>query len=194
MDGYKAYQDRSTDSIKDELLAPPRHIPFTERTYAAITEANLFNFHGAVLFGKENNRVQFGYVENKGHVETGIITGLPDSKFWHEEVRNIPWIASPRNGENEIVTPWRVLMLAEDLNGLVNNQIIAQVSDRPDPTLFPKGKDTEWIKPGRSVFTWLTEGNDRLSVANHKKICRRGSRTGTTIGCGRRWLGTLGRN
>ena len=60
-------------------------------------------------------------------------------------------------------------MLAEDLNGLVNNQIIAQVSDRPDPTLFPKGKDTEWIKPGRSVFTWLTEGNDRLSVANHKK-------------------------
>ena len=55
------------------------------------------------------------------------------------------------------------------LNGLVNNQIIAQVSDRPDPTLFPKGKDTEWIKPGRSVFTWLTEGNDRLSVANHKK-------------------------
>ncbi|MBV3496462.1 glycoside hydrolase family 97 protein [Phocaeicola massiliensis] len=165
----QAYQDRSTDSIKDELLAPPATFLLPNGTYAAITEANLFNFHGAVLFGKENNRVQFGYVENKGHVETGIITGLPDSKFWHEEVRNIPWITSPRNGENEIVTPWRVLMLAEDLNGLVNNQIIAQVSDRPDPTLFPKGKDTEWIKPGRSVFTWLTEGNDRLSVANHKK-------------------------
>lgn len=73
-------------------------------------------------------------------METGIITGLPDSKFWHEEVRNIPWITSPRNGENEIVTPWRVLMLAEDLNGLVNNQIIAQVSDRPDPTLFLREK------------------------------------------------------
>ena len=28
---------------------------------------------------------------------------------------------------------------------------------------------TEKFKPGRSVFTWLTEGNDRLSVANHKK-------------------------
>ena len=51
-------------------------------------------------------------------METGIITGLPDSKFWHEEVRIIPWITSPRNGEYEIGTPWRVLMLAEDQNGL----------------------------------------------------------------------------
>lgn len=165
----QAYQERNTDSIKNELLAPPATFLLPDGTYAAITEANLFNFHGAVLFGKENNRVQFGYVENKGHMETGIITGLPPAKFYHEAVCDVPWIVSPRKGENEIVTPWRVLMLADDLNGLVNNQIIAQVSDKPNPALFPKGKDTEWIKPGRSVFTWLVEGNDRLSVANHKK-------------------------
>ena len=165
----QAYQERNTDSIKNELLAPPATFLLPDGTYAAITEANLFNFHGAVLFGKENNRVQFGYVENKGHMETGIITGLPPAKFYHEAVCDVPWIVSPRKGENEIVTPWRVLMLADDLNGLVNNQIIAQVSDKPNPALFPKGKDTEWIKPGRSVFTWLVEGNDRLSVANHKR-------------------------
>lgn len=165
----QAYQHRNINHVEGELLAPPATFLLPDGTYAAITEANLFNFHGAVLFGKENNQVQFGYVENKGHVESGVITGLPASKYWHEEVRNLPWITSPRQGENEIVTPWRVLMLAGDLNGLVNNRILSQVSDEPDRTLFPKGKDTEWIKPGRSIFTWLVEGDDRLSVANHKK-------------------------
>ena len=53
-----------TDTIKDELLAPPATYLLPNGTYAAITEANLFNFHGADLFGKENNRGQLGYGEN----------------------------------------------------------------------------------------------------------------------------------
>lgn len=165
----QAYQNRSTNTMKGELLAPPATFLLPNGTYAAITEANLFNFHGAVLFGKENNRVQFGYVENKGHLESGVITGLPASKYWHEVVRDVPWIASPCEGKDEITTPWRVLMLGEDLNSLVNNRILSHVSDEPDRSLFPQGKETEWIKPGRSIFTWLAEGDDRLSVANHKK-------------------------
>lgn len=164
------YQDRMTDHIQGELLAPPATFHLPNGLYAAITEANLFNYHGAVLFGTEPNRVQFGYVENKGHMETGIITGLPPAKYWHEAVRNVPWIVSPVKGASEIVTPWRVLMLSEDLNGLVNNKILAKVSDKPDETLFPDGAKTDWIKPGRAVFTWLTEGGiERLSVDNHKK-------------------------
>lgn len=163
------YQDRVTDSIVGELLAPPATFLMPDGIYAAITEANLFNYHGAVLLGTRPNQVQFGYVENKGHIETGIITGLPPAKYWHEAVWNIPWIASPEKGVNEIVTPWRILMLSDDLDGLVNNKILSQVSDQPDKTLFPEGADTEWIKPGRATFTWLTEGNDRLSIANHKK-------------------------
>lgn len=164
------YQERETDRIEGELLAPPATFLLPNGVYAAITEANLFNFHGAVLFGAGPNRVQFGYVENKGHLETGIITGLPPSKNYHDEVRNIPWIVYPKEQSNEIVTPWRVLMVANDLNGLVNNKILAEVSDQPDKKLFPEGAQTEWIKPGRSVFTWLVEGGiERLSVANHKK-------------------------
>lgn len=165
----QAYQDRTTDKIENELLAPPATFRLPNGIYAAITEANLFNFHGAVLFGHKNNRVQLGYVDNKGHLETGIITGIPASKYWHEEIRNSPWIVSPRNGSKEIITPWRILMLSENLDGLVNNRIIAQVSDQPERTLFPEGKNTQWIKPGRSVFTWLVEGENRLSVENHKR-------------------------
>lgn len=166
----QAYQDRLTDSISGELLAPPATFRMPDGTYAALTEANLFHFHGAVLFGTEPNRVRFGYVENKGHLESGTITGLPQAKYWHEVVRNMPWTVSPRTGSHEVVTPWRVLMLADDLNGLVNNRILSRVADQPDRTLFPEGTKTEWIKPGRASFTWLVEGgNERLSVANHRK-------------------------
>lgn len=165
----QAYQERKTDQLTGELLAPPATFLTPQGIYAAITEANLFNFHGAVLYGTAPNQVQFGYADNKGHLETGVITGLPPTKYWHEVVRNVPWMVSPKEGENEIVTPWRVLMLAKDLNGLVNNRILSRVCDQPDKTLFPQGADTEWIKPGRASFTWLVEGKDRLSVANHKK-------------------------
>lgn len=163
------YQERETNHIEGELLAPPVTFQLPNGIYAAITEANLFNFHGAVLFGTAPNCVRFGYVENKGHVETGIITGLPPTKYWHEEIRDIPWIVYPNEQSQEIITPWRVLMLAKNLNGLVNNGIMAQVSDQPDKTLFPNGAKTDWIKPSRATFTWLVEGKDRLSIANHKK-------------------------
>lgn len=165
----QAYQERNISSIDNELLAPPATFRLPDGCYAAITEANLFNYHGAVLFGEKGNKVRFGYVENKGHMETGTVTGLPDARYYHEVVRNVPWIVYPFSDTKEIRTPWRILMLAEDLNGLVNNRIIASVSDQPDKLLFPNGAKTSWIKPGRSVFTWLVEGPDRLSVANHKK-------------------------
>lgn len=93
------YQERETDHIEGELLAPPATFRLPNGIYAAITEANLFNYHGAVLLGTAPNCVRFGYVENKGHVETGIVTGLPPTKYWHEEVRDIPWIVSPKEGE-----------------------------------------------------------------------------------------------
>ncbi|MGM9802763.1 MAG: glycoside hydrolase family 97 catalytic domain-containing protein [Muribaculaceae bacterium] len=163
------YQERNTDDIKGELLAPPATFRLPQGIYAAITEANLFNYHGAVLLGSAANCVKFGYVENKGHMVSGVITGLPHPKYWHEVVKDVPWVAYPKEGAQEVVTPWRVLMLAPDLNGLVNNGIMAQVCDRPDSTLFPQGANTEWIKPGRASFTWLVEGPNRLSIANHKK-------------------------
>ena len=163
---HQIYQERKTDSIKGELLAPPATFLTKDGIYASITEANLMNFHRAVMYCTEPNKIQFGYADNKGHIETGILTGMPSPKYWHEVVRNNPWIAYPYN--EEIITPWRVLMLSADLNGLVNNKIFSKVCDKPDNTLF-YDKDI-WIKPGRAVFTWLTEGGvERLSVANHKK-------------------------
>jgi alpha-glucosidase len=164
----QSYQERYTDDINNELLAPPATFLLPDGTYAAITEANLFNFHGAVLYGGKNNEVRFGYADNKGLIESGKLTGMP-SRYTHTEVRDYPWIVFPDTKSKEIITPWRILMLADDLNGLVNNHIIAKVANKPDPALFPQGAQTEWIKPGRSVFTWLVQDKDRLSLANHKR-------------------------
>lgn len=166
----QAYQERRTDDIEGELLAPPATFQLPDGNYAAITEANLTHFHGAVLLGSAPNKITFGYVENEGHIKTGIPTGMPPMQYAHSVIRNVKWEAAPAAKKGEIVSPWRVLMISDDLNGLVNNRIIEKVSDSPDKKLFPAGSRTTWIKPGRSVFTWLTQGGaGRLSLTTHKK-------------------------
>jgi len=164
------YQHRRTDSITGELLAPPATFLLPNGAYASITESNLRNFHGAVLLGTKPNQVKFGFVENKGHMVICSETGLPPEQYWHEKVIGYPWIARPDSVSKLIVTPWRILTVAQDLNGLVNCDLISNVADKPDPSLFPKGMETEWIQPGRSIFTWLIEGGpERLTVETYKK-------------------------
>ncbi len=175
----QAYQERKTDQIQGELLAPPATFQLPSGLYAAVTEADLTHFHGAVLLGSEPNRIRYAFVENEGHLKSGIPTGMPEMKYAHSVVRDIAWTAEPGRGTGEIITPWRILMVSPDLNGLFNNGITAQVSTPPDKALFPQGAKTAWIKPGRAVFTWLTEGGaERLSLETHKRYVRGASELG----------------
>ena len=57
--------------------------------------------------------------------------------------------------EGEIVTPWRVVIVAPDLNGLVNSDMIAGLCPPPDEGLFA---DRSWIKPGRCAWRWWSLG------------------------------------
>lgn len=50
-----------------------------------------------------------------------------------------------------VMTPWRVLIVAENLNQLVNSDLITNLNPDPDPDLFA---DTSWIRPGRSLWSW----------------------------------------
>lgn len=45
-----------------------------------------------------------------------------------------------------VMTPWRVLIVAENLNQLVNTDLITNLNPAPNPDLFA---DTSWIRPGR---------------------------------------------
>lgn len=52
-------------------------------------------------------------------------------------------------------TAWRLINIADDLNGLVNNYNIYTLSEQPDETVYA---DTSWIEPGRSTWSWVAEG------------------------------------
>lgn len=62
--------------------------------------------------------------------------------------------------DGPILSPWRVIVLGKDLNALVNSDVIAALCEPPDPTLFPAGFDTPWIRPGKAPCTWMVFGND----------------------------------
>lgn len=70
-----------------------------------------------------------------------------------------------------IQTPWRIIEIGKDLNTLVNCDIIANVSPKPDKVLFPEGFATNWIKPGKSVWSWLA-GNGGVTFENMKKYSK----------------------
>jgi alpha-glucosidase len=57
----------------------------------------------------------------------------------------------------DIESPWRIIEIGKDLNTLVNCDIITNVSPAYDKALFPQGVTTDWIKPGRSVWSWLAK-------------------------------------
>jgi alpha-glucosidase len=68
-----------------------------------------------------------------------------------------------------IETPWRIIEIGKDLNTLVNCDIIANVSPNYDVKLFPQGYNTGWIKPGRSVWSWLAKTRS-VTLENMKRF------------------------
>ncbi|MEO7309698.1 MAG: glycoside hydrolase family 97 catalytic domain-containing protein [Chitinophagaceae bacterium] len=78
-------------------------------------------------------------------------------------------LAGPTTREGVIETPWRIVEIGKDLNTLVNCDIIANVSPAYDKKLFPDGYATDWVKPGRSVWSWLADHRD-ITLDNMKKF------------------------
>ncbi|MBD2847591.1 glycoside hydrolase family 97 catalytic domain-containing protein [Paenibacillus sp. IB182496] len=95
--------------------------------YAAIMEAALYGYSGMRLEALEGRRFQAHFTEG----EAGFEMALPGT------------------------TPWRVTLLAEGLDGLVNSDLIAGLNPPPDPALFAR---TDYIRPGRSVWRWWSRG------------------------------------
>ncbi len=58
--------------------------------------------------------------------------------------------------ENGFTTPWRVAIIADDLNGLLNSSVIDSLCPAMDEKLF---KDTDWIKPGKVSWSWWSGGD-----------------------------------
>jgi Alpha/beta hydrolase domain/Glycoside hydrolase 97/Glycosyl-hydrolase 97 C-terminal, oligomerisation len=54
------------------------------------------------------------------------------------------------------------VMVARDLNTLVNSDVVHNLAAPPDSKLFPQGVKTAWLKPGRAVWRYLDGGENTL--------------------------------
>lgn len=119
-----------------ELMAPATFKFEYNAGYGMMTEANLVDYSDMSLKANGNKFQAFFRNSQDG------------------------WDAS-----GEIVTPWRVTLVAADLNALVNTDVIKNLCPAPAPELV----NAPWIRPGRSIWHWLTDGGPKLDQ-QHKWI------------------------
>jgi alpha-glucosidase len=106
--------------------------------YMCITEAALYNYSGMRLKANADASLQVDFTEKDGFIV-----------------------------EDTILSPWRVIMLADDLNELVNSDLVTDLNPAPDPLLFAR---TEWIQPGRALWSWWSGDADYLTVEFERHV------------------------
>ena len=132
---FKIGQIPSEIEMKKKLHKTSVTFPVTcqlqDGSYAMLSEANIMGYSGMTL-KLTDSRMLLSQFED-------------DKKGW--------------GMEGTITTPWRLVMVAADLNALVNNDLIHNVCPAPDPELFPKGMATDWVQVGRSLWQWWGYNN-----------------------------------
>lgn len=122
--------------------------------YGSITEGGLRRYAGMGLQASGARE----FAARLGHA---IPPSYPFRLRYKDDIERM---SRPAPVEGPITTPWRIVMAGPDLNTLVNSDIVANVSDPPDPKLFPQGARTPWIKPGRAVWKYLDGGENTLET------------------------------
>lgn len=151
----------------DEWAGPPLTVKLPGGLgYAAITESGIIkssgeNFPGMALVadGKRSFAARLGHEHPANYPYV-----LRYKKEDHERLAHAPGL----NGAIE--SPWRVIMVGADLNSLFNADIVHNVAPAPDADLFPNGFDEPWLKPGRSVWGYLT--NESRTLEGMKNLSR----------------------
>ena len=75
----------------------------------------------------------------------------------------------------ESVTPWRVILLAKDLNQMVNSDLVTNLNPCPDSLLY---KDPSYIRPGRSVWSWWSDPPGYMTLPLEKHFIDRAHELG----------------
>jgi alpha-glucosidase len=134
---------------------PPVTFKLRDGGYGSITEADLRGYAGMALQadGRNTFRERLGHDHPPSYPFT--------LRFGDDEAKRL---SEPAAIDGPIRTPWRVVLAAADLNTLVNSDIVHNVSAPPDPTLFPQGVRTPWVKPGRAVWRYLDGGQNNFDT------------------------------
>ncbi len=143
-----------TDVQPGEWAGPPLTFQLpSDAGYASITEANLVNYSGMGLEADGRR----GWIVGLGHRQP---LNYPfELRYGRDEGARL---GKPAAIAGTITTPWRVVMVGQDLNTLVNSAVLSNLCPVPDPKLFPEGTKTPWIKPGRAVWRYLDGGPEGL--------------------------------
>ncbi|MBM4020402.1 MAG: glycoside hydrolase family 97 protein [Planctomycetes bacterium] len=152
---YEAVHARKgvADVEAGQWAAPPLTLKLPEGAgYASITEAALANYSGMAL--QADGRRGFNLVLGHKHP-----VSYPYRLRYKDEIERV---SRPAAISGTITSPWRVIIVGADLNALVNSDIVHNLCPPADPALFPKGTDTEWIRPGRAVWRYLDGGGSTL--------------------------------
>jgi alpha-glucosidase len=134
-DCYEGIFQQTPLAMVSGVVGMPFTIKLADGGYLCVTEAALYNYSGMTLTAAG-----------------GALTGIfEDDK---------EWTAQPAGGM--VGSPWRVILSADDLNGLTNSDLIACLNPDPDPALFA---DPSYIKPGRALWSWWSEGTGTPKTA-----------------------------
>ncbi len=123
---------RAGERTRPTHLGPPVTVEYPDGAFGLLTEAALFRYSGLTLRPRGGGLFQAAFED--------------DPEGWSHS--------------GPIQSPWRVVLLAPDLNALVNSDVIAALCDPPDPELFPEGMNAAWLRPGRAPCTWMVFGNE----------------------------------
>jgi alpha-glucosidase len=100
----------------------------TGKNAFAITEANLVDYGGLYLRGRGDGKLG---------VQPRLSPRLDDRSL----------VARVRIGPEGAGSPWRVVMLGDQLGSLIPSNLIGNLN--PDPDF-----DTSWIRPGKTAWDW----------------------------------------
>ena len=145
-----------------DWAAPPLTLKLPDGAgYASITEAVLVNYSGMAL--QSDGKRGFNLVLGHKHP----ISYPFELRYSQEDIERL---SKPAAVTGTIMSPWRVVMIGEDLNALVNCDVVHNLCPPPGKTIFPEGIATDWIKPGRAVWSYL-DGGER-TLAGMKEFCQ----------------------
>ena len=130
-DHEDVYIEQAADAIPAATaMGVPVTVMLADRSaYLMLTEANLVNYSDMALKSAGRTLAAHFHADPKG------------------------WKA-----EGEILTPWRVTLVARDLNTLANSDIVKNLCPPPSPELAA----ADFYKPGRAVWHWWSSGDPEL--------------------------------
>ena len=139
----------------NQFAAPPVTVQLPDHMgYASITEAAVYHYPGSALEVSGDRTFAL-------RLAPRVPPSYPFTLRYGEEGTKRITTPVPIDGDGGgITTPWRVILIAPDLNTLVNSDILTSLNPPPDENLFPLGQQTDWIIPGRAVWNYLDGGRD----------------------------------